>query len=163
MPTVGGCIVLCFAASANLCGDEPVKELAPGEIQWSEEASHTVLPPNGQEFWVRLRLKAPELKQAERDPLNLSVVFDRSASMNVDSKIGYVRKTGHILADNLTPRDFVSLIAYIRSGLSDVAVTEQATSAHVHIVAMSNLWKRQLLVCWLGRSCRSTTLSQWMS
>ena len=112
LPIVSGCILLCFAASAILCGDEPVKELAPGEIQWSAEASHTVLPPNGQEFWVRLRLKAPELKQAERDPLNLSVVFDRSASMNIDSKIGYVRKAGHILADNLTPRDFVSLIAY---------------------------------------------------
>ena len=112
LPIVSGCILLCFAASAILCGDEPVKELAPGEIQWSAEASHKVLPPPGQEFWVRLRLKAPELKQAERDPLNLSVVFDRSASMNIDSKIGYVRKAGHILADNLTPRDFVSLIAY---------------------------------------------------
>ena len=28
------------------------------------------------------------------------------------------------------------------------------------IQPQSNLWKRQLLGCWLGRSCRSTTLSQ---
>ena len=105
-------MVFCLAATAIVCGDEPVKESAPGEILWSVESSHTTLPPRGQEFFVRVRLNAPELKQEKRDPLNLSVVFDRSASMNVDSKIGYVRKAGHILADNLTPRDFVSLIAY---------------------------------------------------
>src|SRR5260370_410372 len=65
-----------------------------------------------QTLWVRFRLHAPELKQAGREPLNLSVVFDRSASMNIDSKIGFVRKAGHILTDNLTPHDYVSLIAY---------------------------------------------------
>lgn len=107
-----GCLLWSLALAAILRGEEPAKEPAPGEIQWSVESSHAALPAPGQSFWVRLRLHAPELKQEHREPLNLSVVFDRSMSMNIDSKIGYVRKAGHILADNLTPRDYVSLIAY---------------------------------------------------
>lgn len=106
------CCLSSLVPVAILQGEEPAKESAPGEIQWSAESSHTVLPAAGQNFWVRLRLHAPELKEASREPLNLAVVFDRSASMNIDSKIGFVRKAGHILADNLTPRDYVSLIAY---------------------------------------------------
>ncbi len=106
------CFSLSLALATPVCGDEASKESSAGEIQWSVESSHNILPPPGQNFWVRLRLRAPELKQAGRDPLNLSVVFDRSGSMNIDSKIGFVRKAGHILTDNLTPQDFVSLIAY---------------------------------------------------
>lgn len=107
-----GCFMLCFVLAGNLRGEEAAKEPAPGEIEWSVESSHAVLPAPGQDFWVRLKVHAPELKQAAREPLNLSVVFDRSASMNIDSKIGFVRKAGHILTDNLTPHDYVSLIAY---------------------------------------------------
>jgi Ca-activated chloride channel homolog len=110
--TVVICSLSCFVLAAILQGEEPAKESAPGEIQWNAESSHAVLPAPGQNFWVRLRLHAPELKGATREPLNLAVVFDRSASMNIDSKIGFVRQAGHILADNLTPHDYVSLIAY---------------------------------------------------
>jgi hypothetical protein len=92
--------------------EEAKKEPIAGEVEWKVEASHTSLPPSGQSFFVRLRLKAPEIKQAQREPLNLSMVFDRSASMNIDSKIGFVRKAGHLLADNLTPHDFTALVAY---------------------------------------------------
>jgi Ca-activated chloride channel family protein len=85
---------------------------AAGEIVWRAEASHTALPAPGQFFWLRFSLEAPELKESQREPVNLAVVFDRSASMNIDSKIGFVRKAGHVLADNLTPRDYVSMVAY---------------------------------------------------
>lgn len=107
-----GCLLWSLALAAMLRGEEPAKEPAPGEIEWNVESSHAAIPAAGQSFWVRLRLHAPELKQEQREPLSLSVVFDRSMSMNIDSKIGYVRKAGHILADNLTPRDYVSLIAF---------------------------------------------------
>jgi Ca-activated chloride channel family protein len=105
-------LLMCGALPALLHGEEAAKESAPGEIEWRVESSHSVLPAPGQNFWVRLRLQAPELKQAEREPLNLSVVIDRSASMNSDSKIGFVRKAAHILTDNLTRRDYVSLITF---------------------------------------------------
>lgn len=106
-------ILLSFAVVAGPgVAEESRKDPAPGDIEWRLEASHNSLPPAGQIFYVRLRLKAPEIKQEKRESLNLSLVFDRSASMNIDSKIGFVRKAGHLLADNLTPHDFVSLVAY---------------------------------------------------
>lgn len=129
---VACCIILCLVLTAILRGDEPAKESAPGEMQWSAESSHTVLPASGQSFWVRLRLHAPELKQAEREPLNLSVVFDRSMSMNIDSKIGFVRKAGHILADNLKPRDDVSLIAYNHEVPVSVAMHPVINREYLH-------------------------------
>lgn len=111
-PDVFNCLFGLLAIAAFV-GDETFgQETAPGEVQWSVEASHAALPPPGQNFWVRLKAQAPILKTAEREPLNLAVVFDRSASMNIDAKIGFVRKAGHLLADNLTPRDYVSLVAY---------------------------------------------------
>jgi Ca-activated chloride channel family protein len=107
--------VICLSALVameNIRGAEPAKESSPGEVQWSMESSHATLPAPGQNFWVRLRLHAPERKDVKREPLTLAVVFDRSASMNNDAKIGYARQAGHIVADNLTPQDYVSVIAY---------------------------------------------------
>ena len=103
-----------FESSVNptVQGEEPTTKAAPGELQWSVESSHAALPAAGQNFWVRLRLHAPERTDANRELLNLSVVIDRSASMNVDAKIGFVRQAGHILTDNLTPDDYISLVAY---------------------------------------------------
>ncbi len=105
-----------FAISVSLVhgavAQDSDEALAAGDIDWRIEASHTALPLSGQSFYVRLRMKAPEITQTEREPLNLSIVFDRSGSMNIDSKIGFVRKAGHLLTDNLTPHDFTSLIAY---------------------------------------------------
>lgn len=109
---IGSCLLASVVSRATLPGEEPAKQSSPGEVQWNVESSHAALPSPGQNFWIRLRLHAPERTDVSREPLNLAVVFDRSASMNIDSKIGFVRKAGHILADNLTPQDYVSLIAY---------------------------------------------------
>ena len=47
-----------------------------------------------------------------RAPLNLSVVIDKSASMNSDSKIDYTKKATAFLVDHLTPQDHLSIVAY---------------------------------------------------
>jgi Ca-activated chloride channel family protein len=109
---IAACLLVWGVGATVVRGEEAAQTASPGEVEWKVESSHAVLPAPGQNFWVRLRLRAPELKQASREPLNLAVVIDRSASMNVDAKIGFVRKAVHILADNLTPEDFVSLVAY---------------------------------------------------
>ena len=108
---LAGMMVSISLVSAAVAQDTG-KELAAGDIDWRVEASHNNLPHPGESFYVRLRLRAPEIRQTEREPLNLSLVFDRSGSMNIDSKIGFVRKAGHLLADNLTPHDFAALVAY---------------------------------------------------
>ncbi len=53
---VAVCFLLPGTASPIIVrGDDKAKESAPGEVQWSVEASHTVLPAPGQNFWVRMR------------------------------------------------------------------------------------------------------------
>lgn len=76
------------------------------------ESSQTTLPGDGSEFFLRARLKAPPAVSNARQPINLSVVFDRSGSMNEDAKIGYLRQAGHLVCDNLTSDDHVAFVAY---------------------------------------------------
>lgn len=83
-----------------------------GAIAWSIELSQETLSSQGGTFYARLRARAPEFKEQAREPLNLALAFDRSASMNSDAKIGYVRKAGYLVADNLTPRDHVALVTF---------------------------------------------------
>ncbi|GMR01019.1 MAG: hypothetical protein BMS9Abin19_0366 [Gammaproteobacteria bacterium] len=47
-----------------------------------------------------------------RPPLNLSVVIDKSSSMNEDGKIDYTKKAAEFLIDHLTPNDYLSIVAY---------------------------------------------------
>ncbi len=61
--------------------------------------------------YVRVRVKAADVKRGERPPLNLALVFDRSGSMKEDSKIGFVREAARLVVDNLTRQDHVAFVA----------------------------------------------------
>ena len=63
-------------------------------------------------FFVRVRIQAADLDRQTREPLNLALVFDRSGSMDTDSKIGYLRRAGRLVVENLTRQDYVALVAY---------------------------------------------------
>jgi Ca-activated chloride channel family protein len=65
----------------------------------------------GKEFYVRIRVRAAKV-EIKRQPITLSVVFDRSGSMKEEGKIEYLKKAGHLVADNLTRNDFVAMVAY---------------------------------------------------
>ena len=80
-------------------------------IDWTFEPSHTVLNERDGYFYVRIRATAVAAESPRR-PLNLALVFDRSGSMQDESKIGFVRQAGHLVTDNLTPQDHVALVAY---------------------------------------------------
>jgi len=103
---------LILAGIPAVQGGEPAEVAPGGAVEWRIEASHKVLPAPGQSFFARLALRAPEVQREGREPLNLALVIDRSASMNSDSKIGYVRKAAHLLTDNLTRQDFVAIVTY---------------------------------------------------
>jgi Ca-activated chloride channel family protein len=62
-------------------------------------------------FYLHVRITAPVI-ETQRQPLSLALVFDRSGSMQEEAKIGYVRKAGHLVVDNLTKSDYVALVAY---------------------------------------------------
>jgi Ca-activated chloride channel family protein len=47
-----------------------------------------------------------------RVPLNISLVLDRSGSMQEENKLGYLKKACETLIGNLRPDDYLSVIAY---------------------------------------------------
>ncbi len=81
-------------------------------LKWTLESSHATLAPDATGFYVRIRVDAAKEAAQARQPLNLALVFDRSGSMDEESKIGYLRQAGHLVTDNLTPQDHVALVAY---------------------------------------------------
>ena len=108
---------LAMVASPSLAHDgdhkaDGEKKKKANTLGWKLESSHAALAAGDSHFYLRLRVKAAKVKSKSRKPLNLALVFDRSGSMANDSKIGYVRKAGHLVVKNLTPKDYVALVAY---------------------------------------------------
>ncbi len=86
--------------------DEPV-----GMLSLQAESSNLILSPADSTFYLRIRVAAARA-DVERQSLHLALVFDRSGSMQEEAKIGYVRKAAHLVVDNLSRRDHVTLVAY---------------------------------------------------
>lgn len=80
-------------------------------LTWQVESSHPILAADDSNFYLHIRIAASEV-DTQRQPLSLALVFDRSGSMQEEAKIGYVRKAGHLVVDNLTKGDYVALVAY---------------------------------------------------
>lgn len=58
-------------------------------------------------------IKAGKAKEKiKRSPLNLSLVIDRSGSMADRNKLDYVKEACKLIIDNLSPSDYVSIVAY---------------------------------------------------
>ena len=65
-----------------------------------------------QNFYLYLELQGGEAPAAaNRVPLNLSLVIDRSGSMQGD-KIAYAKKAAEFVVDNLSVEDRVSIVQY---------------------------------------------------
>jgi Ca-activated chloride channel family protein len=93
-------------------GDSNSARTEPAPIvKLGVQTSNPQSGPKGDEFYVRLRLQADEV-ETEKQPMNVALVFDRSGSMKEEGKIDYLRKAGHLVADNLTRSDFVAMVAY---------------------------------------------------
>lgn len=91
---------------AEQSSDQPASTL-----NWQVESSHSILTPADASFYLRIRVTAPQI-DAQRQPLHLAMVLDRSGSMQEQDKIDYVRKAAHLVVDNLTKQDYVAFVAY---------------------------------------------------
>ncbi len=68
--------------------------------------------PDRKELYLYINIKAEKAREKkERTPLNLSLVLDRSGSMQGD-KIKYACEACKFVADNLEPNDILSLVIY---------------------------------------------------
>jgi Ca-activated chloride channel family protein len=81
--------------------------------------------------YVLVHFSAPELdvRPGERPPLNLSLVLDRSGSMEEQGKIEYLRKAAKLAVGRLAERDVVSVVEF------DDRITLMWPASHVHDTA----------------------------
>nr|WP_242594175.1 von Willebrand factor type A domain-containing protein [Corallococcus exiguus] len=61
---------------------------------------------------VHIGVKARDVSRAERKPGHLVFVIDVSGSMNLDSRLGLVKRSLRLLVDALDERDWVSIVVY---------------------------------------------------
>lgn len=81
------------------------------------------------ERFLEIRIETPKKESANRPPLNLGIVIDRSGSMSGDKLIRAKQAAEYVL-DQLTERDRVSIVIYDDS-IDVIAVSDFATSTHV--------------------------------
>ncbi|MBU8895489.1 von Willebrand factor type A domain-containing protein [Corallococcus sp. M34] len=77
---------------------------------------------------LRIGVKAPEVRAAERKPSHLVFVIDVSGSMDGSERLGLVKRALHLLVDALDARDRISIVAYgseAREVLAPTAATEK--------------------------------------
>jgi len=81
--------------------------------------------------YVLVHFAAPELevKPTQRPPLNLSLVLDRSGSMEDKGKIEYLRQAAKLAVGRLGERDVVSVVEF------DDRITLMWPASHAHDVA----------------------------
>ncbi|GHH01168.1 von Willebrand factor type A domain-containing protein [Comamonas sp. JC664] len=80
---------------------------------------------------VRIGLKAQEVARSERKPSHLVFVIDVSGSMNLESRLGLVKRSLYLLVNALDERDQVSLVVY---GSTARQVLEPTSATHKHIL-----------------------------
>ncbi|MFF0829243.1 von Willebrand factor type A domain-containing protein [Brevibacillus sp. NPDC003359] len=65
---------------------------------------------------VRIGIKGKEVSAEERKPANLVFVIDVSGSMNRENRLELVKKSLHVLVDQLQPTDSVGIVVYGTEG-----------------------------------------------
>ncbi len=93
--------------------DAPTTHAAhSGTLTLSAASSHGyALTNQASEVYAAIDLKAIKHEGAQRPPLNISVVIDRSGSMSGE-KIEHARAAARRLVDVLSPQDRVSVVSY---------------------------------------------------
>jgi len=80
----------------------------------------SVCPWNGSHRLLRLGLKSQQISQAETPARNLVFLLDVSGSMMPDNKLPLLKRGLSLLAENLRPKDTISIVVY--AGASGLAL-----------------------------------------
>ncbi len=63
-------------------------------------------------YILRFGIQGYEVSEADRKPANLTFVIDVSGSMNLEYRLGLVKRTLELLVDRLRPNDRVGIVVY---------------------------------------------------
>lgn len=80
---------------------------------------------------VHVGVKAREVSRPQRKPSHLVFVIDVSGSMNLENRLGLVKRALHLLVNALDERDQVSIVVY---GSTARQVLEPTSAVHAHII-----------------------------
>ena len=86
---------------------------------------------------VRIGIKGKEIKEKERKPANLTFVIDVSGSMNIENRLGLVKKTLLLLIRELKSDDRVGIVTY---GTEAQTVLEPTSDKETIADAVNNLY-----------------------
>lgn len=80
---------------------------------------------------VHVGVKAREVSRPQRKPSHLVFVIDVSGSMNLENRLGLVKRAVHLLVNELDERDQVSIVVY---GSTARLVLEPTSAVHAHVI-----------------------------
>ena len=89
---------------------EPAKS-TPGSLTLSGKLSHPYVAPGTSDIFLSLEVTGVDVPGARRAPVNLSLVIDRSGSMNGE-KIAHARQAALALLEQLDEHDRLAVIHY---------------------------------------------------
>ncbi len=89
----------------------PTATVADGSIQMEGRLSHPMITPGRSDLFVTVDLTAQQVPGAQRMPVNLAVVLDRSGSMSGE-KLEQAKQAARHLVRQLQPQDRLAIIHY---------------------------------------------------
>ncbi|HEY0464984.1 MAG TPA: VWA domain-containing protein [Polyangiaceae bacterium] len=89
-------------------------------------------PWNGAHRLLRLGLKSSQISQAETPARNLVFLLDVSGSMMPENKLPLLKRGLSLLAENLRPKDTISIVVY--AGASGLALPATSGAERAHIL-----------------------------
>ena len=86
----------------------------PADVAFALYADGAPSPFNPQTgaYIIRFGVKGYDISEAQRKPLSLTFVIDISGSMNMDNRLGLVKRSLELLVDRLNQNDTVSIVVF---------------------------------------------------
>lgn len=104
------CTILLFA---GIHFSAMAMQVPPPVISLNGKLNCPVIPERGGTAYLQITMSTPDiLKEKKRKPMNLSIVIDRSGSMEEQNKMEFAKKAFASLVDQLHPDDILSIVIY---------------------------------------------------
>lgn len=120
---------------------QPYADPAPTDDDLALTAETAAHPSLDDAQLTRLAVSAREMALEDLPPINLTLVVDRSGSMDLQSRLGLVKTSLGLLAENLRPDDSVAVVGYDDRVSTVLAPTEVRETEQI-VAAIDELTPR---------------------